>query len=61
MKPDHRLLISDIPTVPREGEKQEEDSTGRHPPREIMIPLEASHDHLLVTPPSDITPQKVRD
>jgi hypothetical protein len=36
------------------------DETGRHPQREILSPLEASLDHLLITPPSHFTPQKVR-
>ena len=30
------------------------------PPRELGTPLEASHDHLLVTPPSHFTPQKAK-
>ena len=34
------------------------DETGRHPQREILSPLEALHDHLLVTPPSHFSPQK---
>jgi hypothetical protein len=33
----------------------------KKPPREFSAPLEVSHDHLLVTPPSHFTPQKVRD
>jgi hypothetical protein len=36
------------------------DETGRHPQREILSPLEASHDHLLITPPSHFTPQKFK-
>jgi len=31
----------------------------REPLREFGTPLEVSHDHLLVTPPSHFTPQKV--
>jgi hypothetical protein len=43
-----------------EGPDSKKGKTARRPQREILSPLEASQDHLLVTPPSHFTPQKVR-
>jgi len=37
------------------------DETGKHLQRELLIPLEVSLDHLLVTPPSHFMTQKVKD
>ena len=59
----HLLFIEEAPLVRRR-------STGtrtciywrinKKPPREFLASLEASHDHLLITPPSDFKLQKVR-
>ncbi len=40
--------------------KLKTDEIGKYPQREILSPLEASHCHLLVTPPSHFKLQKVK-
>ncbi len=47
-----------VPSGPRFTIDPED--SAKHPQREILSPSEVSHDHLLITPPSHFTPQKVR-